>query len=215
MQTRQRRLGVPRWLNIGVGLALLGGEALATRMKRRSHASPRRGVHVANAVTVRLPPEAVYRLWRDLESLPRLMSRLESMTAIEERSRSRTKAPAETVEREALIVDDRPNELIAWRSSRDSQVENQGVVRFSPAPGDRGTEIVVDAEYHPRGGALGAWAARLMGREPGQLIDDDLRRFKQSVETGEVVNSDASMYSGPHAARPPEMRAESAEEAVR
>ena len=41
-------------------------------------------------------------------------------------------------------------------------------------------------EYQPLAGSLGAAFARLFGEEPGQQTRDDLRHFKQIMETGEV-----------------------------
>ena len=70
------------------------------------------------------------------------------------------------------------------------------------APGDRGTEVHVDLRYDPPGGALGALFAKLFGEEPGRQIADDLRRFKQVMETGEVMLSDATVTDGPHPAQP-------------
>jgi uncharacterized membrane protein len=75
-------------------------------------------------------------------------------------------------------------------------------VRFAAAPGRRGTEIVVDLRYEPPAGRVGAMVAKLFGEEPSQQIDGDLRRFKQVIETGEVVHSDASIHKGPHPAQP-------------
>ncbi|MND00323.1 hypothetical protein D3C83_188880 [compost metagenome] len=45
-------------------------------------------------------------------------------------------------------------------------------------------------EYRPPAGSLGRTVAWLFGREPGQQVRDDLRRFKQLVETGEIPLSD-------------------------
>jgi hypothetical protein len=121
------------------------------------------------------------------------------------RSHWKAKAPAgTTVEWDAETVADRPNELIAWRSLPGSAVDNSGVVRFVPAPGQRGTEVHVELSYTPPAGALGATAAMLFGTEPGQEISEDLRVFKQVIETGEVVRSDASIHRRPHSAQPPE-----------
>jgi uncharacterized membrane protein len=89
-------------------------------------------------------------------------------------------------------VDDRPNELIAWRSLPGSEVENGGAVRFKPAPGGRGTEVIVHVHFSPPAGALGAGIARLFGQHPDQQLQDDLRRFKQVMETGEIARSEAS-----------------------
>ena len=109
-----------------------------------------------------------------------------------------------TVEWTAEIIEDRPNELISWRSTEDAQVPNSGTVRFIRAPGGHGTELHLEVEFDPPAGAVGATIAKLMGRDPSQQVDGDLRRFKQIMETGEVVHSDASIHPAPHPARPPE-----------
>jgi uncharacterized membrane protein len=167
-------------------------------------AAGQRGVHVSQAVTVNRPAEEVYRFWRDFGNLPRFMEHLESVEVIDERrSHWKAAAPAgSTVEWDAEIVEDVPNERIAWRSVQDADVENRGTVRFLPAPGGRGTEIHVDLRYEPPGGRLGALVAKLFGEEPSQQVNGDLRRLKQVLETGEVVHSDASIHTGMHPARP-------------
>jgi uncharacterized membrane protein len=108
------------------------------------------------------------------------------------------------VEWEAETVEDRPNELIAWRSLPDASIPNSGTIRFKDAPGDRGTEIHVELRYQPPGGKLGSLIAKLFGEEPDQQVKGDLRRFKQVMETGEIVHSDSSIHSGMHPAQPPE-----------
>jgi uncharacterized membrane protein len=75
-------------------------------------------------------------------------------------------------------------------------------VRFQPAPGGRGTELRVTLEYDPPFGKLGSKVAMLFREEPGQQVADDLRHFKQVMETGEIVLSDATKQRGPHPARP-------------
>ena len=84
-----------------------------------------------------------------------------------------------------------------------TDVPNRGVVRFVPAPADRGTEVHVELEYDPPAGRLGATVAKLFGEEPSIQVAADLRRFKQVLETGEVVRSDASIHRGMHPAQPP------------
>jgi len=103
----------------------------------------------------------------------------------------------------AEITQDRPNELISWRSVQGSDVFNAGTVRFTRAPGDRGTEVRVDLSYDPPGGVIASKVAMLFGEEPGQQIQDDLRHLKQVLELGEVVVSDATVERGMHPARPP------------
>jgi uncharacterized membrane protein len=98
-----------------------------------------------------------------------------------------------TVEWDAEITADRPNEMIAWRSLEGSDVNSIGSVHFTPATGGRGTEVKVVLEYTPTGGIIGAGIAWLFGEEPEMQIKDDLRRLKQVMETGEVVRSEGSL----------------------
>jgi uncharacterized membrane protein len=109
-----------------------------------------------------------------------------------------------TDEWDAEIIDDRPNELIAWRSLDGATVDNSGVVRFKPAPDGQGTEVHVELHYKPPAGKIGATIAKLFGEAPEQQVRDDLRAFKQVMEIGEIVQSDASIHRRPHSARPPE-----------
>jgi uncharacterized membrane protein len=178
--------------------------AIECSRNERGFAEPE-GIHVLSAITVNRPREEVYRFWRDLERLPQFMTHLESVRVMNGRSKWTAKGPMGIpIEWEAEIVADQPNENIAWRSCEGSTVPNQGSVRFLVAPGGRGTEVRVELRYDPPTGALGASFAKLFGAEPGQEIAGDLRRFKQVIETGEVLHSDASIHSSPHPARPSE-----------
>jgi uncharacterized membrane protein len=160
------------------------------------------GIRVERSVTVCRPVEEVYRYWRDLENLPRFLRHLESVRVLDDRrSHWRARGPAGTsIEWDAEIVDEQPNARIAWRSLDGATVQNTGAVRFTSAPGGRGTEIHVDFAYDPPAGAVGAAVAKLFGEEPGQQIADDLRRLKQILETGEVVTA-----KGPSARKRPSL----------
>lgn len=164
------------------------------------------GVHVTQAITINRPRQEVYGFWHNFENLPRFMAHLESVLVLDDkRSHWKAKAPAGvTVEWDAETIEDRPNELIAWRSLAEADIPNSGSVRFKDAPGDRGTEVLVELHYQPPGGKLGALVAKLFGEEPEQQVKGDLRRFKQVMEIGEVVHSDASIHRGTHPAQPPE-----------
>jgi uncharacterized membrane protein len=169
--------------------------------------SPERGIVCAHrSITIAAPVEEVYAFWRDFENLPRFMRHLESVEVVDaRRSRWIAKAPAgKSVEWDAEIVEERENELIAWRSLPGGDVFNAGVVRFQPAPAERGTEVRVALEYRPPFGKLGSKIAMLWREEPRQQIADDLRRLKQVLEVGEPVVSDATKRRGMHPARPDE-----------
>jgi uncharacterized membrane protein len=161
-------------------------------------------IDIKTALTVGRSPEEVYRFWRDFDNLPRFMNHLEAVRITGERtSHWRAKAPiGMTVEWDAEIIEDRPNELIVWQSLERADVENSGSVRFAPAPGNRGTEIVLEMHFHPPGGVIGAKLAKIFDEVPKTQMRNDLRRFKQVMETGEVVHSDDSIEPGPNPARP-------------
>lgn len=145
------------------------------------------------AMTINRRPEELYDFWRHFENLPRFMRHVESVETENGGGRShwRVKGPAgRTVEWDAEITADTPNELIAWRTTGDADVENQGCVRFEPAPGDRGTVVEVEMRYDPPAGVLGASFAKLFGEDPQWQLQDDLRRFKQVMETGEVITTE-------------------------
>jgi len=164
-----------------------------------------RGIHAKASCIVNRTPEEVYQFWRNFRNLPRFMRHLESVEDYGDgRSHWKAKGPAGMeVEWDATIVADVPNEVITWRSLENSDVDNAGAVRFERAPGNRGTIIKVNLEYNPMAGPLGAAVAKLFGEEPEQQLDDDLRRFKQVMEIGEVVVSDGTLLGTGYMAQRP------------
>jgi uncharacterized membrane protein len=157
---------------------------------------------VRTSTTVRRSPEELYAFWRDFTNLPRFMAHLEAVEARPDgRSHWRATGPAGMkVDWEAEVVSDRPGEIIAWRTLPGAEVVHTGIVGFVAAPGDRGTEVHVDMEYAAPAGRAGSIVAKLFGEEPELQVRDDLRRFKQVMETGEVVRSEGTP-EGPLARR--------------
>ena len=146
-----------------------------------------RGTHVLESVTINRPVEELYRFWRNLENLPRFMRHLESVERVTDTiSRWRAQGPAGVVEWEAEINNAVPNKVIGWRSLENADVVSAGSVNFDDAGYGRGTRVTVHLQYSPPGGKVGASIARLFGKDAETEIRQDLRRFKQLVETGEV-----------------------------
>ena len=148
-----------------------------------------RGVKVAHAVTIRAPADRLYAFWRDLPDLASVIEHPVTITRVSHlESRWSVSAPPgdRRVEWTALVINDTPGRLIAWRSADDAGIANAGSVRFEPAPGDEGTEVTVTLEYGPPGGKLGALLAKLSGEEAGQQVNKALRRFKALIEAGEI-----------------------------
>ncbi len=149
-------------------------------------------IRAERTVTINKPAAELYAYWHDFANLPTFMKHVQSVTVMDmRRSHWVAKAPmGQSIEWDADLIDDRPNELIAWVSIEGADVDNSGFVRFKPAPGDRGTEVKVVVEYNPPGGILGSALAKLFGEEPEQQIGDELNRFKQLMEAGEIATTE-------------------------
>ena len=147
------------------------------------------GVIVEESVVINRPISELYRFWRNLENLPRFMSHLESVERITDTlSRWRAKAPAgTTVEWNAEIINEVPDQVIGWKSIEGSDVASAGSVNFDEAAGGRGTRVQVRLQYSPPGGKVGDAVARLLGSDAATQIRQDLQRFKQLVESGQTT----------------------------
>ena len=156
------------------------------------------GIRVDEAITINRPREEVYRFWRNLENLAQFMEHVESIRVIDGGKRSHwvARGPGDRrVEWDAEIINEVTNERIGWRSLDGSEVSNAGSVSFREAAGGRGTEVRVELQYDPPGGAVGALFAKLFGGEPSQQIHDDLKRLKTRLEAG-VIPSTAGQPTG-------------------
>ncbi|MGH3822919.1 MAG: SRPBCC family protein [Pseudonocardiaceae bacterium] len=198
-RSMRRRTTIATAAVVGVTVADLVVALRTSRDGEHSAIAGRAGqgmseIEAKAAITVNRPVPEVFAHWNDVENLPHFMAHLQSVTSLGEgRSRWRAAGPAGVeVEWDAEISDHRIDEYIAWRSVGGATVTNWGEVEFRPAPGGRGTEIRVRLAYHPPAGKLGATFAKLFGEAPDQQLRDDLRRFKQVLETGEVVRSEGS-----------------------
>ena len=169
----------------------LGLNTAGTGDDTRSALGGARGTHVEESVTINRPIEELYRFWRNLENLPQFMHHLESVERVTDTlSRWRARGPGGAiVEWNAEIINEVPNQVIGWRSIEGSDVVSAGSVNFADAGPGRGTRVRVRLQYSPPGGKMGATLARLVGRDAATEIREDLRRFKQLIETGEVPST--------------------------
>lgn len=147
-----------------------------------------RGIKVEKTVAIMKDRQELYDFWRSLDNLPRFMRHLQSVTVTDANySHWVAAAPlGKTVEWDAEVINEIPGELIAWRSVEGADIPNAGSVRFKTLPAGRGTQVTVNLEYDPPAGILGSIVAKLFGEEPNQQVRDDLRRFKNLMEAGEV-----------------------------
>jgi uncharacterized membrane protein len=148
-------------------------------------------VSLEAAATVARAPEEVYAFFRRLSNAPRFMAFVESVEEIDGTlSRWTARMPdGAPFGWESEILEDRPGELIAWRSQPGALVHHAGAVRLRPAPGGRGTEVRLDIEFSPPGVPLGRAVAALLGSGAEYAVEEDLRRLKQLLEAGETATT--------------------------
>lgn len=157
-------------------------QAVARRASRAVAPAP-----VEAAVTIGRPRSDLYAYWRRLENLPRFMKHLEEVVDLGGgRSHWVGKSPLGfKVDWDAEILEEREDQFLSWRSLPGSQVHNAGTVLFEDAPAGRGTVVRVSLELTP-GHAFGQAVGKVLAPLTRQQVREDLRRFKQLMEAGEI-----------------------------
>lgn len=174
----------------GVPLVVRGATghcALKAALARRRAGRP--GAEVARSVTIQRPRDEVFAAWRRLDQLPTFMRHLEEVQDLGDgRSRwvARLARGLPRLSWEARLTHEEEGRRLSWRSTPGSRVETTGDVLFLDAPQGRGTEVHARIAYRPPGGLLSAAAASFLQAPLAQLVREDLRRFKQLLEAGEV-----------------------------
>jgi len=164
--------------------------------EKRPGVASGQGRKIISSVHINRDRRDLYDLWRNLSNLPNVMRHLQSVTPLDDqRSRWVALGPLDQIlEWEAEIITDRAGEVIAWQSlttidGRRAEVDNAGSVHFNESATGEGTELRVAIKYDPPGGWAVAKLANALGRGLQQELDEDLRRFKQMMETGETATS--------------------------
>lgn len=168
----------------GAGLAYA-----ANKLIKSGSSNVARDFHHELSITINKSPAELFLFWRKLSNLPLFMSNLDSVVELDNgTSHWIARGPLDTkIEWDAEIYNEKENELIAWRSLENADIVNAGTVRFESAPGNRGTRLRVTINYNIPAGAIGKNIAHIMSNDPAQLIDHDMRRFKQLMEAGEIA----------------------------
>ena len=158
--------------------------------RRKVHSDQATKIH--RSIEINRQPSELYRFWRALDNLPRIMSHLESVQVINDRMSHwivRTLPGMPTIEWDAEIINDVENERIGWRSLHDAVVDHAGSVEFEAIGDGRSTRLTVKLQYAPMAGRLGSAVAKFIGQDPESKIAEDLRLFKESMEAGKAVSS--------------------------
>ncbi len=144
------------------------------------------GYKLERTITVDRPADELYQFWRRLENLPQVMRHLKHVESIDrEHSHWVAEGPlGKDVEWDAEILNERENELIAWRSLPGGDIDTAGSIHFKPLGHNGRTEVTLSMKYDPPAGKVGAQLASLFGAGLEEKLDEDLQRFKQVMETG-------------------------------
>jgi len=158
----------------------------ATKRRYQPAVPGNEGTKIEITTTINRTPEELFAFWRNFENLPLIMPHLESVTC-EDNTRSHwrvRRSEDKVAEWDAIVINERPNEMIAWRTIEGSDVEHAGSIWFKPGLDGLGTEVKLAVEYQVSGFA--DLIAKFLRRSPEQQMREDLRHFKQWMEAGEI-----------------------------
>jgi uncharacterized membrane protein len=132
---------------------------------------------VETSIEVNVPVDTAYNQWTQFEEFPRFMEGVQDVRQLDDtRLRWTAEVGGKTHEWEAEIVEQRPDERVAWKST-DGKT-NAGVVTFHPLDDNR-TKIVVKMDWEPEG------MVETLGEKLGadeRRVKADLERFKELIE---------------------------------
>jgi uncharacterized membrane protein len=142
----------------------------------------RRAVDIQKTLYIEAPVDHVYSFWSNYENFPLFMSHVRE---VEDRgdghSHWRVSGPGGVpIEWNAVLTQQTPNEVIAWRSESGSMLENAGMIRFTAA--GTGTRVDLRFCYHPPAGGAGQAVIELLGVDPRAKLNEDLGRMRSLLE---------------------------------
>ncbi len=183
----------------GAATALVGGALLSTSLgenaRIRTMVESRTGLGggdeetaFSRSVVVGRPANELYELWRDPEQFSRVVGHFADVAETDGgRLEWTVHGPrGKDVSWETDVVGEEPGETLRWEAGEDATVPNEGSVRFTPAPGDRGTVVTLSIRFDPPGGSVGNAALERLDVAPEMLVGTALNRFKSLAETGEI-----------------------------
>ncbi|GCE23667.1 SRPBCC family protein [Dictyobacter kobayashii] len=195
--------GIMRRDWLGAGLAIIGGGLLYRGATGRSvlykalnintggqqlsanvsTIPGNRGIRVSRSQTINRSAQDLYTFWRDIEMAPLYMPGIKTVNQTGERT-SHWTASANS-EWNAEILEDKPDQLIAWHVHGQPTTANAGKVYFHPAAGGRGTIATLELDFFQTD-PLNKLASHITSSAAEYEAAEILRRFKELMETGEI-----------------------------
>lgn len=155
-------------------------------------------VEIKSTLVIKRPKEELYAYWRNLENLPAFMSHIQQVNEVNnKRSVWVAEVPGGLghIQWEAEIVWEQENQLLAWRSLPDSEIENSGEVRFQDSSNGKSTIVETTISYRPPLGKAGKLAAKLLNPAFKKVVENDLKEFKELMERGRISRRKGSPES--------------------
>lgn len=175
------------------GYCLLYDKAkISTAPSSRPGVPDNLGVKVEQAFLINRPRAELFRFFRDFRNIPRFMKRIERVDILDDKhSHWVARLDADRIlEWDMRIINEHPEQLIAWESLPGSAIESAGSVRFEPAPVEfgEGTEVKVVMEYNIPGNFFHTLQARLFGsEEEAPFLQEDLLNLKLFLEEERIT----------------------------
>ncbi len=139
---------------------------------------------VEKTITIDAPAERLYAIWTNPQMFSRFMENIEEVSSLgANKTHWKMQGPlAQTLEWDAIITEQVPNSIVAWKSVEGSgNIENEGRVVLKPL-GPNQTEATVSLGYSDvPGGKLGEIVAQVIS-DPARRLESDLERLKALAE---------------------------------
>jgi uncharacterized membrane protein len=147
-------------------------------------------IDVDRTISVFKPKADLYQYWAKAENMPTFMVDVQSVTQtgpnMQHWKMSFPVGPSLEWDAE---IEEQPEERIGWRTINHPPFEHYGAIEFREGNHPGETTIHFSAHYALPGGILTRGLAMMFGRDPEQLVRENLRRFKQLMETGEIATT--------------------------
>lgn len=143
---------------------------------------------ISRTVTVGRPAAELSDMWRDPETLDRIVGDVADVTAAgDDRLRWMVRGPLDrTVAWETRVVEAKSGDRLRLVTTDDAPAEAEAAVGFRPTADDRGTEVELTVDVDPPGGRVVAAALDRADLVPEALAGTALHRFAALAETGEI-----------------------------
>ena len=173
---------------VGTTVGIVGASITATEIAAAAGVSlvPSTPREVRQAIEVMATPEKAYEMWSRFEAFPSFMQNVIEVRKTGDRTfHWVVEGPlGQRIEWDAEVTVNEPGKFIGWRSTT-ADIDNSGAVRFEPT--EHGTRVFVLMTFNQPVGPIGAVVAKVTGSDPQKMVRQDLRRFKQLIEAGEIA----------------------------